>query len=391
MPTRILVTATYIRTMNYFSMLLYLPAFPFMAKALGVPMHQVQYTFGTYMLGVSLGQLLAGPLSDRYGRKWPLLLSCLLFSLCCMASTQAETLWQLLLLRLGQGLGISTTLLLSRVLLTDTYAPAQIARYFSMMAFTQGSVIIGAPLLGSYLAQQDGWHAVFWGLAVVGGIGALLALLIPETHRPDPSQSLSPIRLWEDYKTFFHKEDYRRHVGASLLVFFCYYGYTAGSPELFMQQLGIDHHAYARLVSVNGLGWVVGGMTNSRLLHHYSPEALVRTQALLLLICMAIGSAMGWTVPSVISLWIAFFCFSVLMGMLIANTLSLVMASAKSHAGTAIGLQAFLQFGTGMLASALLGAWQGILPPLLLLSVAALLLALLARLSFAAPNASSRP
>lgn len=355
-------------------MLLYMPAFPEIAKALHCSLTDLQFTFTAYMVGAGISSLAMGPLSDRYGRKPPLLWSIALFIGCSLAAIWARDLWMMLLLRLGQGIGSGAPLLLGRVVLKDLYPQdgKHLGEIFSTLSIAVGVVNIGSPLIGELLENNLGWPSVFAAYALIGGIGLLLTLLMPETHKPDPQAPLRLRMLLSEYGQFLRTTNYRVHVLVSLLVMGSYYAYSSGSTLIFIKDLHTSEGTYAIIVGSNAAGIILGNLLNDLLIVRYHRRSVVSWALPLMLLCVA-GCWVAWQLGAdVNSFWILFFGFSFTQGMLQPNIMSLVLSVDMPEGGTAAALQTFLQYGSGLIASAAIGSWHHqqapMLPALILIS-----------------------
>jgi len=165
-----------------FAIDMYLPAFLRIAKDLGAAIGSVQITLAIFLLGLAVGQILWGTLSDHVGRRLPLLSGCLLFSCMAIVCATTHSIRTLIAARFFMGLGGSAGVVVSRAIVRDLFEENEAARFYSMMMIIGGIAPIVAPFLGSLLLPHYNWRAIFWTIAAFGGFcfGAVLRS-IPET------------------------------------------------------------------------------------------------------------------------------------------------------------------------------------------------------------------
>src|SRR5690606_5023771 len=164
----------------------YLPAFPAIARDFSTDVEHVQLSLAAYFIGLALGQLLYGPLADRYGRRWPLLVGVTLFTLASLACALAPTLDWLIAARFVQALGGCAGIVVNRAVVRDSCEPVQAAKVFSQLMLVMGLAPILAPLVGGLLMNAYGWHSIFVALTLFSATcGVAVALWLPETLPAD--------------------------------------------------------------------------------------------------------------------------------------------------------------------------------------------------------------
>jgi DHA1 family bicyclomycin/chloramphenicol resistance-like MFS transporter len=176
-----------------FSIDMYLPGFPVIARSLHTSIEYVGYSLSSFFIGISVGQLIYGPLLDRFGRKRPLYVGMVIYILASIGCAFASSIEVLIVLRLFQALGGCVGMVAPRAMVRDSFPVDENAKIFSLLVLILGVSPVLAPTAGSFVISAFGWNAVFIVLAVV----ALLTLLIvifwlPESKQPDPGFSLRP-------------------------------------------------------------------------------------------------------------------------------------------------------------------------------------------------------
>ena len=168
------------------SMDMYLPSLPDIAHVLGAPVVRTQLTISSYLIGFAVGQMIYGPLSDRYGRRPVLLAAVALYLASTLACAAAQSVDLLIAARLLQGISGSGAIVLARAIVRDVYSGVQAARELSLMGSISATAPIVAPMIGGVLQAGFGWRANFICMSVGGLIALLVAgRLLPETLRPD--------------------------------------------------------------------------------------------------------------------------------------------------------------------------------------------------------------
>lgn len=337
-----------------FSIDMYLPAFPAIAKDMRVPISSIQLSLTSYFVGLAVGQILVGPISDRWGRKLPLNVGLFLYtcaSLLCAFSTES---WQLIGLRFVQALGGSAGMVLSRAIVRDLFDATETARIFSLLMLIMGIAPVLAPTVGGVMVQDMGWESLFVFLTVLGILTMACLLLLPESHQPDKEISLRPAALGRRFRDILRN---RIFLTNTLLVV-CFSGalfaYISGSPFLFMELLGASEAQYAWIFGSNAASLILGSQINRQLLKRHSPARIVAFTVPLQLLVLSLfigGVLLDWS--SLYFAWALLFCFTTTLGYLSPNVSALALSPFKQEAGAASALMGCLQFTGGALSSGL--------------------------------------
>ena len=290
---------------------MYLPAFPQMALDLGVSLGSVEASLAAFFAGLSCAQLLYGPLSDRFGRKAPMLVGLTLYgisSACCALAANIDT---IIALRFFQAMGACGGMVVSRAVVRDCYNHQEAARMFSMLMLVMGVAPILAPLAGGYLSAAMGWRAIFWLLVAFSALCIILiAPLLPETHGRDPSVKLA--RSLATYFEILRNQEFLRFALAGSVAQAGMFAYITGSPFVFIDYFGIPAKNFGWIFGVNALGLIVMSQINAQLLRRYSYQYIVRRSfwvllaASLLLILAGSTNAGFWPVAIPLFIYIGF-------------------------------------------------------------------------------------
>lgn len=213
-----------------FAIDMYLPAMQEMAKDLSVPIHYIEISISTFLIGFALGQLIGGPLSDRMGRKPIIALGLILFSITSLMLTQTESINQLLLLRALQAIGGGMATVNASAIIRDLFAGDDMAKVLSMVAIVMMSAPLIAPMLGAFVVEFWDWQAIFLGLSVYSLLVMFLLLWrLPETNdqsKRNEQEAHSEIEinrptLWQSYKRVL---THRQAMGYIIAISFAFSG-----------------------------------------------------------------------------------------------------------------------------------------------------------------------
>ena len=240
---------------------LYLPALPTLQQALGGTAAQGQLTLSVYFLGLAMGQLIYGPVSDRIGRRKPLYFGLALYALAALGCTLATDINSLIALRFLQALGGCAGMVIVRAVVRDLYTPQDMARVLSMLLLVMGVAPILAPLIGSWVFVAFGWQAVF-GVLVAYGLACLImaAKYLPETLSR-PGEALEFMRVLKGYGRLLR---HRRFMGYALsggIAQASLFAYIAVSSFVFIDFYALSPTQYGLLFGVNAFGLIRRSIT----------------------------------------------------------------------------------------------------------------------------------
>jgi DHA1 family bicyclomycin/chloramphenicol resistance-like MFS transporter len=335
----------------------YLPGLPELARDFGASPSAAQVTVTTYLLGLALGQLLSGPLSDVHGRRRPLVAGMAVFTVTTLACSLAPTLPVLAGMRLVQGTSAAVGVAVGRAIVRDLYAGAAGARYLSRLMIVIGLAPILAPIVGGQLLRFTSWRGVFVALSLLGLALTLIgARLLPETL---PRERRRAAGLGVTLRTFSQLLAERRFVGFVLIVGLgggAMIGYVAGSSFVLQDVYGASPQLYGVLFGLNAVFLVVGAQVNAHLLATRSPRSLLRVGLVMLVVAgvalvlvVSLPRAGLATVVAPLMLQMASWSF------VQANALALALTDHPEVAGTAAALLGVSQYAFGAVAAPLVG------------------------------------
>jgi DHA1 family bicyclomycin/chloramphenicol resistance-like MFS transporter len=362
----------------------WLPALPVAAQELGAPVAGMQLTVTTYFLGLAAGQLVWGPVSDRYGRK-PVLLAGLALALAASAvCALAGSATALVAARLAQGLGLSAGPVMARTIVRDLHGHEQAARLLARMLIVFSVIPIAAPLAGGLMLALGGWRAVFW---LLGAVPALLlaavALRFAETA-PAERASAHPAQIARSFAAIVAEPGFLAPYGAMLCAQVGIFAFVSNSAFTLVSGLGVTPLAFALLFALVMVGQIAGAWLSSRLVMRAGMARLLRAGTLLVLLSGAAAAAAAWAGlahPAAIVIPFAVFLFGT--ALIIPNATALALQPFPRAAGAASSLMGAAQFAVGAVVSAVLGAlFDGSARPMATAAAAAGLCAFLIERSF---------
>ncbi len=335
---------------------MYLPSLPSLSRDLAASTSAAQLTLSACVLGLALGQVIAGPLSDTLGRRRPLLVGLVAYILASLLCVVAPSISLLIVLRLVQGAAGAAGIVIARAIVRDLYSGIAVARFFSILMLVSGIAPIAAPILGGFLLQVTSWRGVFLILALV--VTVMLLAVLAGLHETLPPERRQSGELRTTLSSFGQLLSDRLFVGYALscgLSFAAMFAYISGSPFVLQNLYGLSPQQFSLIFGTNALGIAIVGQVNGRLVGRVAPERLlagaltavaVGGAALLLIVLGHIG---------LIGMLPTLFVVVASQGMVFPNATALALADYPSRAGSASALLGVLQFAIGAAAAPLVG------------------------------------
>jgi DHA1 family bicyclomycin/chloramphenicol resistance-like MFS transporter len=360
-----------------FSIDMYLPGFAGIAKDLNTSVANVSMTLSSYFIGISAGQLLYGPLLDRFGRKKPLFIGLLVYivaSLGCVFVTDIDT---FIGLRFIQAIGSCAATVASVSMVRDLFPVKDIPKVFSLLMLVVGLSPMLAPTVGGYITVYYGWHTVFFILMCIGVLILLAGQFgLPNTFKPDTSISLKPKPIITNFISIIKEPQFYTYAFTGAIAFSGLFTYVAASPILFMDIFKVDAKTYGWIFAFMSLSFIASSQLNSLLLKKFTSEKLiygaliVQSIVSVLFLILAMNNLLG-----LYETMAALFLFLGCIGMSNPNTAGLTLAPFSRNAGSASALMGAIQLGLGALASFAVGVFvkDTILPMVLIMAVTTIL------------------
>jgi DHA1 family bicyclomycin/chloramphenicol resistance-like MFS transporter len=336
---------------------LYLPAFPRMTRELGVTAAGVQLTLTAMTVGFAVGQLLVGPLSDRVGRRPPLIAATAIHAVSSLAIAFTPNLNILLLCRFMQGAGAAAGTVVALAVVRDLTAGYGLIRMLSQLSLVKGIAPVVAPLLGVQLLLLMSWRGVFVVLGVLGLliVGAV-ALFVPETLKPPDGEAPSG-RLRTGLLSLLGDRDFIAISLISGLTNGSLFAYISSSPFIFQNVLGLSTQQFGALFTVNSIGVLVGVQASARIAKRV-PQTRILGYALLAQLASTVGIvAMAPTGTGFLGFALPLLAYVTSFGFAFPCTQALALDNHGAYAATAAALFGATTWTLGGLIAPLPGLW----------------------------------
>ena len=335
---------------------MYLPAFPDMSRSFGASASLIQLSLTACMLGMALGQLIVGPLSDVRGRKRPLMIALLAYLLASLACAMAPTIEVLIALRFIQGAAGASGIVISRAIVRDLFEGPELTRFFAALSLVNGTAPILAPVIGGQLLRFGDWHFVFYLLAILSTLMLLaVALRLPETL---PLERRVEGNLTTTLKTFGRLLTDRVFIGyafAQAFVMGAMFAYISGSPFVLQNIYGASPQQFSFLFGLNGIGIILAAQIAGRLAGRVDSERLMRI-SLTVVASASIFLFLALTLTDqLIFVMIPLFFVVSSVGLISTLGFTLAMQNYGATAGSASALLGLLPMLVGSLVSPLVG------------------------------------
>jgi DHA1 family bicyclomycin/chloramphenicol resistance-like MFS transporter len=353
---RLLLVLSVLMAFGSISTDMYLPSLPSLAKVFHVGQAQVQLTLSLYLVGFGVGQLVWGPLGDRYGRKWVLVTGIMFHLAGSCACALAGSIDQMIGWRFVQALGSCAGPVLARAMVRDSYDRTRSAQMLSVLMLVMGVAPLAGPILGGEVLLVGSWRTIFWfqfgfGLLALGGMA-----LIPETL---PTHMRSSQRIWHALFNYAELLMNRRFLGYALIGA-CFYGgvfaQLAGTPFAYIEYYHVPAQLYGFLFALSITGMMAANLINSRLVVKLSSDLLLLVGTSIAAVAGTVLAIDGWTGFG--GLWgivLPVLSFVAMLGFITANAMAGALASFPHRAGTASALSGGMQFGFGAVFAAAVG------------------------------------
>lgn len=335
---------------------LYLPALPQMKTQFATTASLMQLSITACLIGLALGQLIAGPLSDQYGRRKPLIIGFILFGLVSLAMAFIHSVALLIILRFVQGLAGATGQVLARAVARDLFSGERLTHFYALLNTVNGVFPIIAPIIGGFMIRYVDWQAIFILLAVIGIIiAAAVAVGLHESLPVDQRQTGGFSASLVAMGKLTVQPSFWPLILATGLVYGALFSYISASTFVFQTGFGMAPQTFSLLYAFNGLGIVVGSNLPGRLAGHYTNRQQVTGLLLIaattsaVLLVSLLFPANVWLVAGLVLVLV------VLIGALLTLTVTIIMDQATHNAGSASAVIGLSQDACGGIVSPLVG------------------------------------
>lgn len=355
-PRRVLAVLATLMGFASISTDLYLPAMPAMGRALGADAGAMELTVSGFLIGFSLGQLLWGPIGDRFGRRGPVAVGLVLFVLGSIGCATAGSASSIVAWRVLQAIGASAGVVLGRAMVRDLYEGPRAAQMMSTLIVVMAIAPLLGPIVGAEILVHAGWRAIFWALVAIASATLLALGSIPETL-PEARRNREPLLgAFFAYGPLLRRRRMLGYAGAGAFFYAGVYAYIAGTPFAFMVHHHVPETVYGVLFAAGILGIMAANTANARLVRRFGVDRLlvggtaVAAVAGVIVAVDAFGDVGGlW------GLVLPLFAFVSTSGFIVANSITGALADFPHRAGAVSALVGAIHYGAGIFGSALVG------------------------------------
>jgi DHA1 family bicyclomycin/chloramphenicol resistance-like MFS transporter len=328
-------------SLSAFAIDINLPLFPAIATSLSAPLSAMPAIVTVFLLFTGIGNLVFGPLSDKYGRKPILVGTMLAFIGGAILSGLAQSLNELLIGRAIQGFSVGSVAVIATAMLRDLFTGRELARSMAIATgiFSVGPII--APLIGAGIAEVGGgWRIVFYATAIYAALLLGFLLITPETINEKQADATQPSILWQNSKDIILHPQSGYFLVVSGITMISMIVIVATAPAIFNNEFNVRGTQFALLFAIHGTGIIIGQMINHRLIPIYGIvktsliAALIMTVSMLFIVVFA---SVQWLNQYWLSLFITFFAIGFLS--VISNALSMVLQPHGDKAGLAASIR----------------------------------------------------
>ncbi|WP_237236421.1 multidrug effflux MFS transporter [Rothia nasimurium] len=366
LPPIAIITLASLTAVGPLAIDMYLAALPAIAVDLGTTTAYAQLTLTAFMVGMGTGQFIVGPLSDKTGRRLPLLIGVTLCALSALVCVFAPTIELFIAARFVMGFTGSIGMVLARAIVADSTSGLQTARLMGIMMMINGIAPVAAPLIGGFVLAHGTWRDIFKVISVIIAISLVLVLFfIKESLPADKRRTGSLLSAYAGIIEVARIRRYRGFMLTMVLAFGALFSYISGSPYLLQNVMGLSETHFTYVFGLNSLAIVLASTVMTSLVGKIALRKLlvVGTSSLLTVSLLLLGYFLLGT-PSLVPTMVLLFAFTASVGMVFGNASALALGEARHIAGSASALLGTVQALMGGLASPLvaLGGSSAYLP-----------------------------
>ena len=330
----------------------YLPALPEITDQLSATGTQTQLSLTAALIGLGLGQLFFGPLSDRIGRRKPLAISLLLFIFSSAMCAITHDIHMLIVWRFVQGFAGAGGSVLSRSIARDRYQGTQLTQFFALLMTVNGIAPVLSPVLGGYIITAFDWRILFWTMAGIGAVLLLLSLVV--LHETLPPKSANTTQQAKGTPVLKNRR-FMRYCLIQAFMMAGLFSYIGSSSFVIQSEYGMSAMQFSLLFGLNGIGLIIAALIFSRLARRIPAETLLRRGLLLAVFCALVTLLLAWQQHAVLALVGLFFTVSFMSGISTVSGAEAMNAVDSAQSGTASALMGTLMFVCGGIAAPLAG------------------------------------
>lgn len=338
------------------SMDMYLPALPAVTADLQTNASLTQLSITTCLLGLAIGQLIFGPLSDFQGRRKPLLTTIVLYAISSVLCAISPNIWFFVVVRFAQGLTASAGIVIARAAARDLYEGKELTKFVALLSIVMGAAPILSPIFGGIILKWTTWQAIFYILAMIGVVMFFAVLgFLPETLQEERRTKGNIFAVVSSFGTLLKDKIFVGIAFAQSFVSMSMFAYIAASPFVLQNIYGVSPQQFSLIFGLNGLGIIIFAQISGRLANYFAENKLLFfgiIQSLIgsiLLFIVVIFTLPLWTIM------LALFLVVSSVGIVNTMSFSLGMNRQGERAGSASAFLGILPFGGGAIVSPLVG------------------------------------
>ncbi|BBH53063.1 Bcr/CflA family multidrug efflux MFS transporter [Fluviispira sanaruensis] len=330
---------------------MYLPAFQSIQKDLNTHISYVELSVSTFFIGMALGQLIYGPLSDRFGRKKPLLGGMFLYLFASLGCALSQNIYLFIVCRILQAFGGSASMVISRAVVRDLFDKKHIAIFLSNIALVLGIAPIIAPSIGACLNSIFGWRSIFYTLGIANLICIfIVTFLLPETNTKR-HENIKFRLVIRSYKMLLKDKHFIGYLIPDIAVRAGMFAYIAGSPFVFIELFKMTPQQYGLVFGMNGLGILIASQVNKKLLVKWNAETICTKAVKVSFITASLILAFAFNSYLIFPFLISIFIFLSMLNLISPNSIAIALSPYGHQAGTASALYGSLQWSMAFFSS----------------------------------------
>ncbi|ANP74443.1 multidrug effflux MFS transporter [Cryobacterium arcticum] len=376
----LLVVLALLSALAPFAIDMYLPAFPTMTADLNTSATSIQLTLTAFFIGIAAGQLVFGPLSDRFGRVRPLVIGSILLILASAAAALAPTVGILIVARFVQGLTGAAGMVVGRAIVSDLAVGKPAARAFSLMMVVSGVAPVLAPFVGSLLVGPVGWRGVLWVVTALSVLMLAAVLLVVRESHPAERRAHARIRVPGEASPMraLWSRVFIANTVTFIFAFAVMMAYISASPFVYQVMIGMGPVTYGITFGVNALGLVGASAFSARLAHAVGPARVLQIGIAVMLVSTAALFVLVVTGAPAATFIVPIFIAVASVGLVLGNATALALGAVPKAAGTASAVLGAAQFALAALVSPMVTiAGEDTALPLAITMLAAAVIALI--------------
>lgn len=337
---------------------MYIPGFHQMAADFRVDESQIAFTLTSYFIGITIGQLIYGPIIDHFGRKKPLLISLIIYVLTTVVCSVADSLDMMITVRFLQALGASAGMVSALAIITDVFEPQHRAKAFSLVMTVLGVAPILSPTLGSFFVASYNWESVFYALTGYGLIVLVLVFFfLPETILYQSKERLSGKLIMKNYGKVIRNKIFLLYAIGGSLANSVIFAFVAASPAIFMGFYKIPPKQFALLYGISAAGAMAGNYLNGILVKKIHFKKMMIFGSVILLVLTTAFAAVAYLMkdfPFELVV-VALFLILLSVGLIYPNTVTSALSPFKELSGSASAMNGSFMMGMSALITAVVG------------------------------------